>query len=329
MILADKLIKLRKRNGWSQEELANKIDVSRQAVSKWESSSAIPSLEKILQLGELFGVTSDYLLKDEIEDEEFVDDTNDLVIKRISIEEANRYIEQRKLASWRIAVATFLCIISPITLLILGAATTNQNIVINDMLAVIIGLTVLFVLVLCAIPIYIYCGFKNAPYAFLEKSVPFELEYGVSGILREKIKANRNRYIISNIIASCLCAFSPIPLILTAFTENELIVMIMLGVTMLVAGIGVFIFLVVGIQNASMQKLLKEGDYTLEEKRKTAIKEPIAFVYWVIIIAIYLAWSFLTDNWHITWLVFAIGGVLFPALMAICNIFIDKKNKDK
>lgn len=50
MILADKLIKLRKRNGWSQEELANKIDVSRQAVSKWESSSAIPSLEKFYNL---------------------------------------------------------------------------------------------------------------------------------------------------------------------------------------------------------------------------------------------------------------------------------------
>ena len=42
MILADKIVKLRKRNGWSQEELANKIDVSRQAVSKWESASAIP-----------------------------------------------------------------------------------------------------------------------------------------------------------------------------------------------------------------------------------------------------------------------------------------------
>lgn len=329
MILADKIVKLRKRNGWSQEELANKIDVSRQAVSKWESASAIPSLEKILQLSELFGVTSDYLLKDEIEDEEFVDKTNDLEIKRISIEEANHYIEQRKLASWRIAVATFLCIISPITLFILGAATTIQNVVINDTLAVIIGFIVLFALILCAIPIYIYCGFKNAPYAFLDKSVPFELEYGVRGILREKIKAYRNRYIISNIIASCLCVFSPLPLILVVFTENELILTIMLAVTMLVAGIGVFIFLVVGIQNASMQKLLKEGDYTLEEKRKTTIKEPIGFVYWVIVIAIYLAWSFLTNNWHITWLVFAIGGVIFPALMAICNIFINKNNKDK
>lgn len=226
MILADKIVKLRKRNGWSQEELANKIDVSRQAVSKWESASAIPSLEKILQLSELFGVTSDYLLKDEIEDEEFVDKTNDLEIKRISIEEANHYIEQRKLASWRIAVATFLCIISPITLFILGAATTIQNVVINDTLAVIIGFIVLFALILCAIPIYIYCGFKNAPYAFLDKSVPFELEYGVRGILREKIKAYRNRYIISNIIASCLCVFSPLPLILVVFTENELILTI-------------------------------------------------------------------------------------------------------
>ena len=64
MILADKIILLRKRNGWSQEELAEKMNVSRQAVSKWESAQASPDLEKILQLSELFGVTTDYLLKD-------------------------------------------------------------------------------------------------------------------------------------------------------------------------------------------------------------------------------------------------------------------------
>ena len=71
MILADKIIRLRKKNGWSQEELADKMNVSRQAVSKWESAQTIPDLEKILQLGTLFGVTTDYLLKDEIEEEEF------------------------------------------------------------------------------------------------------------------------------------------------------------------------------------------------------------------------------------------------------------------
>ncbi len=70
MILADKIIRLRKKNGWSQEELANKMNVSRQAVSKWESAQSIPDIEKILQLSELFGVTTDYLLKDEFEKEE-------------------------------------------------------------------------------------------------------------------------------------------------------------------------------------------------------------------------------------------------------------------
>ena len=74
MILADKIIRLRKKNGWSQEELAEKMNVSRQAVSKWESAQTIPDLEKILRLSALFGVTTDYLLKDEIEEEEFSND---------------------------------------------------------------------------------------------------------------------------------------------------------------------------------------------------------------------------------------------------------------
>lgn len=64
MILADKIAELRKKNGWSQEELAGQLGVSRQSVSKWESAASIPDLDKILKLSELFGVSTDYLLKD-------------------------------------------------------------------------------------------------------------------------------------------------------------------------------------------------------------------------------------------------------------------------
>ena len=67
MILADKIIEERKRNGWSQEELAEKLGVSRQSVSKWESAQSVPDLNRIIKMAELFGVTTDYLLKDEIE----------------------------------------------------------------------------------------------------------------------------------------------------------------------------------------------------------------------------------------------------------------------
>ena len=64
MILADKIMNERKRNGWSQEELAEKLGVSRQSVSKWESAQSVPDLNRILQLADIFGVTTDYLLKE-------------------------------------------------------------------------------------------------------------------------------------------------------------------------------------------------------------------------------------------------------------------------
>ena len=108
MILADKIIRLRKKNGWSQEELADKMNVSRQAVSKWEGAQTVPDLGKVLQLSELFGVTTDYLLKDDLENEEFADDAADASLKRVTLTEANEFIEWRKSASVRIALATFL-----------------------------------------------------------------------------------------------------------------------------------------------------------------------------------------------------------------------------
>ena len=65
MKLSDKIIKLRKTAGMSQEDLAQKLNVSRQAISRWESGTAMPDANNILQLSKLFGVTTDYLLNDD------------------------------------------------------------------------------------------------------------------------------------------------------------------------------------------------------------------------------------------------------------------------
>ena len=70
MILADKIIALRKKHGMSQEELAEKINVSRQSVSKWEGAQSIPDLDRIIQLSQLFGVSTDYLLTGDIVDKD-------------------------------------------------------------------------------------------------------------------------------------------------------------------------------------------------------------------------------------------------------------------
>lgn len=70
MLLADKIVTLRKRAGWSQEELAAQLGVSRQSVSKWEGAQSVPDMDKVVQMSRLFGVTTDFLLKDELSEEE-------------------------------------------------------------------------------------------------------------------------------------------------------------------------------------------------------------------------------------------------------------------
>ncbi len=64
MTLGEKILKLRKARGWSQEELAGHIGVTRQALSRWESDAAMPDTVNVVQLADLFGVSTDYLLRD-------------------------------------------------------------------------------------------------------------------------------------------------------------------------------------------------------------------------------------------------------------------------
>lgn len=328
MILADKIIRLRKKNGWSQEELADKMNVSRQAVSKWEAAQSIPSLEKILQLSDFFGVTTDYLLKDEIENEEFTDSTIESNVKRITLEEANKFIEWRKNASTKIATAVLLCILSSIPLIILGAFSELTSYPISENLSGGVGVIILLIFIAVAVAIFVTCGFKNSQYQFLE-SEQFETEYGVIGMVKERQSAYKNTYIKLNIIATCLCVLSPIPLLIGSFSENEFLIVILLTVTMFIAGIGAFLFVTAGVRWSSMQKLLQEGEYSRDEKEKSKNLENIAGIYWIVVTAIYLGWSFITGQWRFTWIVWPIAGVIFSAIKIICNLNYEKKNSKK
>ena len=86
-------------------------------------------------------------------------------------------------------------------------------------------------------------------------------------------------------------------------------------------------FIVVGVQNTSMQKLLKEGEFSEKEKTRSKIKGAVGAAYWCLLTAAYLILSFLTSRWDITWLIFAVGGILFPVVMSICNYISDKNNQ--
>lgn len=323
MILADKIIKLRKKNGWSQEELADKMNVSRQAVSKREAAQTTPDLEKILQLGNLFGVTTDYLLKDEMEDAEFTDSAEDAPVRKISLAQANEYIAQRKEASKKIALATFLCIASVIPLLLLTALSQHRVLPISEDVAAGIGVVAIFPIVAIAVTMFIRTGFKNEPYEFLEEE-PYETEYGVTGLAKERQKAYRDTYMKCNYIGVSTCVLSPVPLLCGVFAGNELLMMILLCVTILMVGIATMLLIVAGVRWASLQRLLKEGEYS-QKRKKSKLSETIETIYWLAVTAIYLGWSFLSGDWGITWIVWPVAAVLSAGVELICKLWLDKK----
>ena len=321
MIFADKLILLRKKAGWSQEELADQMNVTRQSVSKWEGAQSVPDLEKMLRLSELFGVSTDYLLKDEIEEAEHIDSSDDTPsLRRVSMEEANAFLSVKLRTAKTIAYAAFLCIVSPIALLILGAISESTVGVLNENIAGGIGMIVLIILVAIAAVMFISSGSKTAPFAYLEKE-KFETEYGVSGMVKERKAQYKDLHTKHNIAGACLCVTALIPLFVGAIidADNDLFLTIMLSLSFLIAGVGVICFIKTGIIWASYEKLLQEGEYSKENKEKPSFSGAIYTAYWVIATAVYLGYSLSSNNWGQSWIIWVVAGVIFPAVIAITN----------
>ena len=121
MNISQKILLQRKKKGISQEDLANALNVSRQAVSKWESSQSVPDMDKIVALSNYFNITTDYLLKDEIET---IDGADNYSSKNVDMQMLNKELsendfqniryeaEKKKHTSyWLLIIAPFIMIL--------------------------------------------------------------------------------------------------------------------------------------------------------------------------------------------------------------------------
>ena len=319
MILADKIIEERKKNGWSQEELASKLGVSRQAVSKWESAGSIPDLKRIIQMSELFGVTTDYLLKDEIEEEPLNEYTETNTIK-VSMEEANQYLDMKSKGSRIVANATSLCILSPVPLIVLGTMTEDH---------ILIGFSLVLLLVLVAIAVYLFVnyGLRESHMQHLEKEI-FETEYGVPGMVRERREQYESTFTRNIAIGVVLCILSAIPTIMAGVMEVEDYTSgISVGLLLIIVSIGVNILIRAGMIKSSYDTLLQEGEYTIEEKHLKKKTDAFSGAYWCLMVAIYLGWSFWTNNWKFTWIIWPVAGVLYAAVLGLVKMTIEGREK--
>ena len=330
MILADKIINERKKNGWSQEELAEQLSVSRQSISKWEGAQAIPDIQKIIKMAELFGVTTDYLLKDDVEpevisssDTQFAEASVTDAI-RVSMEEANEYLELEEQVIPRTANMVSLCIFAPALLLFLIAASEIPGFPLGTTGCVAIGVVSLLLLISVAVFFFIIDGMKMKRFEYLETS-PIETLYGVTGMVKERKKATEQTNVIMTALGVILCIVSPIPLLIVSFLGTpDYLITLMVSVLLLFVCGGVNLLVRAGSMNAACDKLLQEGDYTIKEKKKSPVISSVSSIYWILATAIFLAWSFLTNDWGHSWILWPIAGVLFGVVITIVNAVIKK-----
>lgn len=320
MIFADKVIALRKKAGWSQEELAERLNVSRQSVSKWESAQSVPDIDRILQMSRLFGVTTDYLLKDDMEEPEVSGEENVSPLRRVTMQQASDYLALRRAAAPRMAIATFLCVVSPVPLLALSAMTGFSQFRVTEHVAAGIGLSVLMVLVAVAVTLFLSCGAKVKEYEFLEKE-PFETEYGVSGMVKERRKAFAPTCTRLNIVGTLLCILSVIPLFVAVCMDTiDIFYVGAVCLLLVVAGFGCMAFVYGGTIQSATEKLLEDGEYTRLSKARSPIIGAVSGGYWLVVVAVFLYYTYGpkgNGNGQHSWFIWAIAGVLFGAIMLV------------
>ena len=326
MILADKIIENRKKNGWSQEDLAEKLGVSRQSVSKWESAQAIPDMKKILQLSEVFGVSTDYLIKDEIEEKPAmelapVDNGLEETVRSVSMEEAVSFLKYNETAARRISTGVMLCILSPVLLILLGGLAEAGFIPVEERIAELGGTAILLIMIAAAVGMFIREGMRGKKYEYLEK-IDIETEYGVNGMVKERRDTYAETHSRRLIIGVMLCIISAVPLLgaeAVHYSNNsDLFPILCVALLLVMCAVGVKLIVLTCTRQGGFDRLLEEGDYTRLNKKAGKYDG----VYWAIAAAVYLGWSFATSRWELTWMVWPVAGVLFAAYREIMKAIV-------
>ena len=323
MILADKIVELRKKNGWSQEELAEMLEVSRQSISKWESAQSMPDMNRILKMSRLFGVSTDYLLKDDIESLEeapqpVAPDREDSRPRAVSMEEASDFLAYREFASGRIALGVVLCILSPVLLIVLSGLMEAGVLHIRESAVVGIGLVVLLALVGAAVTLFITTGLRGQRFEYLQKE-EIDTAYGVDGMVKERREKYRSTFTAQLVTGILLCVVSAVPIFIAMifFGETGAAYAIAVGALLAIVAVGCLLIVRTCMIWTSYQALLQEGDYSVSRKEDNKKFEPIAAIYWGTATALYLALSFITSAWDKTWIIWPVAGVAYGVVLAI------------
>lgn len=262
-------------------------------------------------MSEIFGVSTDYLLKNDAAEQSQIMQSETL--RTVTSEEAQAYIELMKKVSSSFAVACMLCILSPVVLIVLSGTA------VSDALPAGLGVSILLVMVACAVGIFVYGGMRLDRYKYISRE-QFKLDSRTLQFVQNGKSEYEKTFTFSIVTGVVLCIISVIPVIVFgAYESSDFIILMCVAALLALVGVAVALFVKAGMTVGVYKQLLQQGDYTPQGKENAKKNEKIGSVYWSVVLAAYLAWSFISFDWHTTWIIWPCAAILYGAVVIIVS----------
>ncbi|MCM1155274.1 MAG: helix-turn-helix domain-containing protein [Roseburia sp.] len=300
MSLGENLQFLRKKNDITQEQLAEKLDVSRQSISKWESDTTYPEMDKLIQLCQLFHVSMDDLVQKDV--------------GTLYVEDKAKYDEHFNLFSKMMALGTGLILLGVSIMLFLSGIGVGINAAmnINEELCSI----VFFIFLIIAVAIFIVIGLQHDNF---EKKNPY-IENFYSAEEIEKFNKKFSYFIAAGVvlILISLVVFGGLESLFSGIQRNSNIDLdsITGAIFLFFVAIAVTIFVYAGIQKSKydIDYYNKIHDKESDTYKKDKIKSGINGCLMMVAVIIYLICGFVFDGWGMPHI------VIFPVFAILCAI---------
>lgn len=259
--------------------------------------------------------------------EELEEDLNfrakDQVLKNninLTDHQVEEFLEDRKDFARKISFGVAVAIMSAVPLIFLQGMRF-----ISEDLSSAIGVGLLIIMIAFAVSIFIPQGMKISKYCEFEyKDIEMTTQKKLQVEKEEERYQDIYRRKLSIGIPLCVVAVLPVIFISILFEEQETLLLTAVCFLLIVIAIGVKMIVEGSILNDSYSILLQKGDY--RNKKINTLLDSIGGVYWTLAAVIYLLWSFLTWDWHITWMVWPIAGVMYGLISAIVSLMMDNRN---
>lgn len=241
----------------------------------------------------------------------------------ITDEEALEYISAQRTGGKMIGTGVMLCILAPAALMFIASLSQYpiNGYVLSENYSGTFGMCALFLLITIAIAIFIISGIKLERYEHYEKT-PIKISNSMRAQLTAEKDAYTTRFAVSVASGVGLILAGVIALIGLGVTPiGELAAV---PVLLTLVAVGVYLFITAGMRHGSYEVLLETGDYNREKKQKKTSKggkivDVINSVMWPLVVAGYLVWSFTTNAWHISWIVFPVAGLISGAISGVAG----------